>query len=305
LEGTPVVHLIIEPKGRRIGARFFSRDDLSLPSPLKEVSIRQIGVGEKTALEIMTGTELLFPEFYTLCCRIADRIQIEGEPVSRAVASTLASWSALIRKRHLLDDNRQIGLMGELLFLAKASAELGWNTTARCWFGPNSEEHDFVLPAVDAEVKTTTKERRIHDISSLTQLLPKQGRALYLVSVQLTACGDIRGALSLPKIVASTLAQAEKASSESADRIRAQLQRLGWHDEDAGHYGSNYSLRTPIEAAEVDNEFPAIVPATIARLSGKSMSRFETVAYSINVDGLGFSEKNSKFKRMFRTKGHR
>jgi hypothetical protein len=299
LEGSPPVHLIIEPGGRRIGARFYAEENFRIPSPLAEVSIRQIGVGNQTALEITTGNEALFCDFYALCCLIADRVQIEGQPISKAVSNTLSSWAALISKKRLLDDNGQAGLIGELLFLIKAGEKLGWDTAARSWYGPNSEEHDFVLPAVDVEVKTTTQERRIHEIASLTQLLPKKDRPLFLVSVQLTPSGESQGSFSLPDVVAQVLTTAAQTSPEGVDHILHQLRRLNWSDGDATYYVKRFSLRAPFQAAAVGKKFPALIPATIAQLGGDSVARFERVIYSINVDGLGAPEGSKEFSRLF------
>lgn len=299
LEGTPAVHLIIEPGARRIGARFYSKEKFRVPTQLEEVLVRQVGVGNATALEITTGNEALFCDFYALCCLIADRVQIDGQSVSKAVTDTLASWAALVSRKYLIDENQQVGLIGELLFLTKAASFLGWETAAASWFGPNSEEHDFVLPVVDVEVKCTTQERRVHEIASLTQLLPKTGRPLFLVSVQLTASGESRDSMSLADMVAKVLASATRSTPEGADRIRQQLKRLRWSDGDAPHYVKRYSLRTVMQACLVSEDFPALVPATIAQRGAAFMARFERVSYSINVDGLGFPDTSQEFHRLF------
>jgi hypothetical protein len=299
LQGSPPVHLIIEARGRRIGARLYSKERFRIPSPLAEVSICPVGVGDETALELTTGNQTLFQDFYALCCLIADRVQLEGQPISKAVGDTLASWTALISKKRLLDERSQVGLIGELLFLRRVAKELGWKTASAAWYGPESEEHDFVLPKADAEVKTTTLERRVHEISSLTQLLPKPNRPLFLVSVQLTAGGESRESFSLPDMVARVLTESARVSRESADRIRQQLDDLDWSDGDAVYYVNRFSLRSPFQASRVDETFPAIVPATLATISRESAARFEKVSYSINVDELGFPESSRDFAQLF------
>jgi hypothetical protein len=299
VEGTPLVHLVIEEHGRRISARLFTKERISEPSPLAEVSIRQIGIGSKTAVELSTGNPGLFQDFYALVCQIADRIQIDRQAVSKAVTGTLASWSALLKRKKLLSENEQIGLIGELLFLRRVAATLNWETAARSWFGPRREEHDFVLPTVDVEVKTTILERRLHRISSLKQLVPKKGRNLFFVSVQLTPGSSGRNFVSLPDIATEVLACATQTSDESADLIRARLESLGWSEVDHPYYVDHYTLRTPMETTLVNKSFPALVPQTISRL-GREAWRIEDLAYSINVDGLGHAEDTKVFQGMFR-----
>lgn len=299
VQGTPRIDLFIEPQGRRIGARFYADELFRITSPLAEVSIRPIGVGTDTALELSTGNESLFRDFYALCCQIADRVQIAKQPISLALRETLDSWAELVRPRKLLSHGEQIGLIGELLFLLRAGKRLGWERVAGGWYGPDSEEHDFVLPSVDVEVKTTTNENRIHEISSLTQLLPKSGRQLFLVSVQLSPAAGARDAISLPILVANVLNAATAASDVSADFIRNRLKTLHWSDNDAEYYQERFCLRNPLEACYVGKKFPAIVPATIKALGADRVSRIEKVSYRIKVDGLGAREGTPRFDRLF------
>jgi len=299
VDGNPRIDLFVEPQGRRIGARVYSNERFSIPSPLSEVSIRAIGVGKETALEISTANPALFREFYSLCCLIADRIQVEGEPISLAVCKTLELWTNLVRPKNLLSATTQVGLIGELLFLQRAAMALSWESAARGWYGPGSEEHDFVLPSVDVEVKTTTQEQRIHAISSLRQLLPKTGRRLYLVSVQLTPADTAHQSFSLPALVVKSLTAAASVSEGAAQLVRNRLRSLKWFDEDSAHYQERYCLRGPLEACHVGRQFPAIVPETLDSLGPSQRSRIEHIEYSINVDGLGAPEGSKIFDRLF------
>jgi len=260
IAGSPRVHVFIEPDGRRIGARFFTKKSGRLNSPLAEVAIREVGIGSETALELSTDNQALYRDFYSLCCSIADRIQVEKQPVSIALMKTLASWAALIRRKSLLSQECQTGLLGELLFLKRVARSLGWAAAARSWLGPDSEEHDFVLPYTDAEVKSTTQEQRIHRIESLTQLRPKLKRRLQFLSVQLTPGGDNKDAFSLSTMVASVLGSAGKEAPEAAELIRDQIRRQGWEDQDAPHYAMRYYFRGPLMTVRISRSFPAITP---------------------------------------------
>jgi hypothetical protein len=295
--GSPTVQLFIEAGGRRIGARFYTSRSITVPSPLAEVSIREVRIGRQTALEVSTGNQILYRDFYSLCCSIADRVQIDKHAISVAVTTTLKSWAALIRSKSLLSSERQIGLLGELLFLQRAAQSIGWLPAARSWFGPDSEEHDFVLPLVDAEVKSTTREQRIHQITSLMQLQPKAGRRLQFLSVQLTLGGGSKGSFSLPTTVAIVIASAERASSHAAELIRDQIRYQGWDDEDVAYYTTRYRLRAPLMTVPISTGFPAIRPNTLASIGADAVARISNVSYSINVDELGVLDKTKQFER--------
>jgi Putative PD-(D/E)XK family member, (DUF4420) len=297
VSGLPRVHLFIEPAGRRIGARFFTRIVAKIPSPLAEVMIREVGIGPETALEVSTANQSLYRDFYALCCTIADRVQVEKQPVSAAIMTTLAAWGALVREKSLLSEERQIGLLGELLFLERVATVLGWKRAAAAWCGPDSEEHDFVLPSVDVEVKCTRSEQRIHRIASLTQLQPKVKRKLQFVSVQLTLGGDIKDAFSLPMKIASVLASAGYVSPSTAELVRDQIRRQGWEDEDAPNYMTRYLPRAPMMTARVAGSFPAMTPRALVSIGKGAAARIDRVSYWINVNGLGVMDGTAYFNR--------
>ena len=306
IRGSPPVHVFIEPAGRRVGARFFTNETTLITSPLAEIDIRPVGIGPDTALEISTGNEDLYRDFYSLCCLVADRVQLDKQEVADAVTETLSSWAALLRRRSLLSSDDQVGLLGELLFLQRIAKALGWSVAADAWQGPRSEEHDFVLPSADAEVKSTTRERRVHRISSLTQLLPKPDRTLYIVSVQLTAAGANKEAFSLSSTVASVLSAATKSSPKASRLIRDQIDRQGWLDEDAPNYETRYCLRAPLACVKVSAAFPAITPPILDRLEPDAAVRISDVSYSIDIDGLGVLDGSGEFKRtLFGSRGSR
>lgn len=297
LEGSPLVTLFIEPGGRRIGIRFVATKVGDVSSPLAEIEIYKVRAGQHAALEISTGNRDLFRDFYTFCCTLADRVQIEREPIENAVRTTLSRWAALIRRKALLSENRQSGLFGELIFLRRIADGIGWARAAKCWQGPFSEEHDFTLPVTDVEVKTTRSEHRLHKISSITQLLPKLNRPLFLVSVQITP-GLGKGSQSLAQLVSSVVSAAIQEAPQAVEVIRGRLQEQGWFDDDAPQYNTRYHLRAPLAAIPVDRSCPAVVPATLASLGVERLARLESLSYSVNLDGLGVHDGTKQFSRL-------
>jgi hypothetical protein len=298
VEGSPRTVLFIEPGGVRIGVRFYTRDVDVAASPLAEVAIRALGVGATQMLEVSTANPLLFREFYGFCCTVADRVQLDRQPAAKAVTETLRAWSALIRQKSLLSLEKQVGLMGELLFLKRLARTIGWKAAVQSWRGPDAQEHDFTLNLIDIEVKTTLAERRLHQIASVTQLLPKLNRPLVLVSIQLTPSSG-KHSLSLSHMVAFVLATASTEAPDSVEPLRDQLNRIGWSDDDAPTYDQRHQLRTALLAIPVDGSCPAIVPATLsAALDASITPRIERLSYVIDVDGLGALDGTKAFSKL-------
>lgn len=297
IAGQPKAFLFIDPGGARIGVRFCAKQVSVVPSPLAEVSVRAIGSGRAQMLEVSTANHKLYREFYGFCCSLADRIQLDGQIPAKAISDTLRAWAALVRQRTLLSAERQVGLLGELLFFKRIAEKVGWDAAAASWLGPDSEEHDFSLSRVDVEVKTTRNERRIHQIESLTQLRPKLKRPLLLISIQVTPSAG-KGSTTLPEVVAATLARMTEHAPSAVDLIREQLSRLGWSDGDVDLYPQRYQMRTDMAAIRVDTNCPAIVPETLSALPEASRARIERVAYTIDVEGLGVLDGTAAFEQI-------
>ena len=142
--------------------------------------------------------------------------------------------------------------MGELMVVESLLDRAGADDVLNWWVGPQSEQHDFALPAVDLEVKTTLSERRRHVISGTEQLRPNPARPLWLVSIQLTRTGSGAGR-SLAGIVTDL-----KERLHGDSRFHAALGGLGWADEDAELYDQRYLPRDAPLAYVVDETFPAV-----------------------------------------------
>jgi hypothetical protein len=295
IRGTPKAVMFIEPGGSRIGLRMSAAAGELPPSPLAEVSIRRVGSGSAAAVEVATSKSELYREFYAFCCDVVDRVQLDGHRVSDALAETLRRWASLLRRKAIMPEDRQIGLLGELWFLQQVATKRGWRFAGDAWRGPESEEHDFTLTTVDVEVKTTRSETRVHTIGSLTQLLPKPGRPLFVLSVQLTHVGKTATSMSLPRMVASALTKATAADGATASTVRAQIDAYGWNDDDAQHYPQEWALRSPPALILVDRRFPAIVPATLKALGKERMSRIGRVVYDARLDELGVLQGTRQF----------
>lgn len=158
-----------------------------------------------------------------------------------------------------MSEEKAIGLLGELLILLHLIDALSEEQAVEAWLGPRSEEHDFVLEEIDAEVKTTLSERRSHVIGTETQLQPSPGRPLWLLSIQLTRAGTAVGGFGLPDIIS----RLRDGLATTGDRVNAYLATQGWQDGDSDLYGETYMPRSAPAAYLVDERFPAITRARL------------------------------------------
>lgn len=291
--GSPRVEIFTDPGGARIGVRVFS-DDPVPPTRLVEMDIRGTVVQGRRATEASTGNRRLYREFYAFACAVADGVQISHLSPARAVDSALASWARLLERQEILSPERQTGLLGELWTVERLAAAHGWEAALRSWNGPDAEEHDFALQIADIEVKTTVSERRAHMIGSLTQLLAKPGRPLYILSLQYTRAGMGAGKTLTGTVVgvqAAVLAQLPPLMPA----LEAKLDRSGWREEHGPHYLTRWTPRNAARLVAVDEACPAIVPATLSSLGTTRLSRVLQVAYRVDLEGLGVEDGSAEF----------
>jgi Putative PD-(D/E)XK family member, (DUF4420) len=293
LAGEPQVEIFTDPGGSRIGVRIFSGETVP-DAPLAEIDIRTTVVDGEKATEISTTSFRLYREFYAFACAVADGVQIASLPSARAVDSALESWAALLERLAILSPERQTGLLGELWMLKRLAGAQAWKLALQSWQGPDAEEHDFSLAGADIEVKTTVSERRVHMIGSLTQLLAKPGRRLYILSMQLTQSGSGPGR-TLPEAVADIRAAVSANSAALEPELDARLQLAGWRQEHAPYYRRKWSLRNPARLIAVDETCPSIVPAALASLGPSRLSRIVQLSYRIDLEGLGSEDGSPKF----------
>jgi hypothetical protein len=291
--GEPRVEIFTDPGGQKIGIRIFSCAPVP-GTPLVEMDTRTTVVSGDKATEISTTNSRLYREFYAFACAVADGVQIDSLPPAHAVETALASWESLLERLTLLSPERQTGLLGELWTLERLAAAKGWDAAIRAWRGPDAEEHDFSLADADVEVKTTVSERRVHMIGSLTQLLAKPGRPLYVLSLQFTQAGLGPGR-TLTEAVAEVQATASANSAVLASDLDVRLQHAGWREKHGPYYRRRWSPRNAARLIAVDETCPLIVPATLASLGASRLSRVVQLSYRIDVEGLGNDDGSPEF----------
>lgn len=283
IAATPEVFIFIEPTKPELGLRTPVAAQCEIPDTgLRNLVARSSTRDNQRFLEVAIIAPSLFRDAYPLLCAMADRIQISGLSPNDALAVTLDTMAALLRAPEMMTRESEIGLFGELLLLGALIDVMNEAQAVQAWRGGLAEEHDFGLPTIDVEVKTTTGERRVHWIESLTQLLPTQDRPLWLVSHQITAAGSGPG-MSLPELVDSIRGLVR--SSGVRDRFEAVLADSGWREEGRDCLTARWTRRTESAAFPVDDWFPRLTPDAL-RGGGVQLERIPEVKYRIDVGGL-------------------
>lgn len=208
---------------------------------------------------------------------IISQLQQGARPMAEAVATAVAQFRDLTMARSPLPIEREIGLLGELLFLEYCIAEFGPQAAVNAWHGPLAEEHDFAIGGVHVEVKSTVSDRRVHVIHGLDQLEPLAGVPLVLLSVQLTRSSPESGR-TLPAVITAVreLAGAQRGS------LDVKLAMLDWDDVEADLHDTPWAVRSSPLAYAIDKDFPAI---TSARLQGvvPHLGQISDVSYRVDL----------------------
>ena len=220
-------------------------------------------------------------EAYSLLQSVADQLQ-RGDDMERALHVALESYHDLLARAPRLSEDQEIGLFGELIALERAIGNLGETAALAAWLGPQSEEHDFVLPEGDVEVKTTRTERRIHVIHGADQFAPAPGRTLRLMSIQVTRAGASAEGRTLPEAIEMLRGRLQRGRTAFDDR----LESLGWSDHRAESlYTARFLLRSEPAFYTVDDSFPAITTDGLARILARP-DLVRLVDYRIDVTTL-------------------
>ena len=167
---------------------FHSTEDVKLKNvPLAEgIKIDQVtessNVGILISLEEGYDTYI----FYQFILNITNALsEIENSiELSRNLIKQIKLWTSFFnRRKRPLSENKQLGLIGELLFISEfLIKKVDENYLVNSWEGPNSGLHDFVLKNNNFELKSSIGENdvffNIHGESQLEDIDPKK---LFLV----------------------------------------------------------------------------------------------------------------------------
>lgn len=261
-------------------------------SPLREIKIASRSVDGDLFLSVGTDSQELFQQCYSFLLTVADAID-SGEPAALALAQELTAWEALLRPAARLTREDEIGLIGELWTLHRLTSFVGLNAVEG-WVAIDPESHDFRFGNVDLEVKTTVSNERLHFINSLSQVVPLDGHALYILSIQIAPAGVGNG-LTLPEAILA-LQSTFKPEPNLQTLFNHAIERRGYASSDSAQYPTRFRLRGGASLIPVDGSFPAITPAAINKLLGPDRaSRTDRFQYMAKLDGLGFLDGSPQF----------
>ncbi|WP_405501819.1 PD-(D/E)XK motif protein [Streptomyces niveus] len=248
-------------------------------SPLPLIRIDQISERGVRMARIRTTEAALLRDFHDLLNAVADRIVTHDRTLEQAFGETVRAWSALLERPRGIGTQKRIGMLGELSALTSIAHARDWSAAVQAWKGPYGEEHDFGLPEFDLEVKTTASERRSHTVHGLGQLTPSGGRALWLLSLQVTRGGN--QGRSLRECVDVVRHEIAEHAPGELDRFDERLSASGWSAEAPDD--ERWRMRTDPVAFPVDDGFPRLDATAIPP---GHRSRVLDVTYTLDVSGL-------------------
>ena len=274
-------------------------DSSDLPALLPKALTMKIQIIDGSSkLVVGCNSRELFRSFYDFLIEVIELVFEGSSTPKEAVDEAWSKWGQLIEKESSLSKDKQIGLIGELWLLQRIASLHGWIYALDSWHKTALSEHDFCLPNVDIEVKTTTNENRTHMIGSLTQLQPSNGRELYLLSIQLTSASDIAvKSFSLATMVNSIIDEVDKEPN-TLEIFIERLTKAGWQASHMRFYDSRFIFRSRTRFVFVDDNCPRMVESTLSGISQELRSRIGSVAYRVDVTGLGFEDGEHLFEKV-------
>lgn len=280
IKGEPSCRLQLDPKNGLI--TLVTPYDTPEPdvAKLKNVGFAAVSTGDDEVAELTVRVEGSVHGAYGLLATIADELQIEKMPLAAAVAAAVTRHRNVFASRGALTTEKEVGLLGELLFLEYLIHQVGAGPAIASWQGPLSEEHDFTFDSVHIEVKTTSSERRRHVIHGLDQLVPLRGVPLSLLSIQLTRTSP-EGGRTLPQVVAHV----RKLAGGHQVALNAMLASFGWDDDDADLYPTFWALRSEPRAYDVKGDFPAMTPDLVGPVV-PNFALLSDVSYRVDLTDL-------------------
>ena len=221
--------------------------------------------------------------YYSFLEMVVKKI-LAGRNHAAAIQESIEVWNNLVLLKPTLGQEQEVGLIGELLFLEFLLGNQGMTSLVN-WTGPEREEHDFKFNGFDVEVKTTTQELRLHQIGSLSQLRETPGKALFLLSNQITKTGANGFTLSeLVHRVSMCL------SPGLVSGFTDKLTKCKYFAADASLYKTRWEIRTTPKFFAVTDSFPRLLSETLG-LPPELKTLVSDVSYRINIEGIETSNQ--------------
>jgi len=290
--GTPMCFLSVSPFGREIIFKIKAGGILKSKQGLKKIQITAGKDGKE--INLKCKEKELFPAFYEICNLIADCLQIQKLTPASAISESLAKLENILQKQKLPARERILGILGEIIFFNELLKYKKPEEVYEYWTGIKFEEHDFTCPTKDIEIKTTSKEVREHKITSITQLAPKTGRKLYLVSYMMTP-GTGKKSFTLPELIKKI--SIKKGGKVIADQIQSKINFILDDSLSLGLCNKRYTLRQKPCGFHVDDNFPKITKDSLKNGAGL----INDVTYNIVLEGIANNQSAKNYEQLFKS----
>lgn len=273
----PEVLFVIDSPGQKISV-LTPRNGMVLDtSTLRRVSTGTKMRGGVEYAQLTFDARGMYTEAYGLVLSVLQAMR-GGATFASAASAAMTNMKSLLAAKPRISEEKQIGLVGELMLFRALLDAFDEYTVIEWWLGPLAEERDYAFPAFDAEVKTTLSESRTHIIHGAGQLEPSPGRSLWLISIQITRAGGDPHGVSLPGLVQ----EIRDRLTSTRDRFLAHMSSQGWDDDDVAMYPTTYVPRTTPAAYLVDDDFPAVTPGRLHEVVPHS-NLVSDVTYRVDV----------------------
>ena len=292
----PRIEIFADGPRQRIGLWLESAADEKPPDDLRLLTVVQVATAVRNGrhvIEVATSRPTLQRQFYHFAVAVSERIANDGLSAIEAVMQELQCFSHLFEQTPLLSTERQIGLLGELLFLERLMSRIG-SDAVDAWMGPLAEPHDFRVGSREYEIKTTTASHRVHTVHGTEQLVPSLGCSLSVISILVGPPGHGEGTSLSEK--AKQLADAVRHHPEKAERFQRNLEGAGLRPSQLEFYSRRFVLRRPLGVVYVDDACPAITRGIIDGALGALAPRIEGISYDVNFDGLAHEDGSPGFE---------
>ena len=170
--------------------------------------------------------------FFVLVLDLVKRFETM-DPTKRwpATLEWLEEWQSLLARRSLMTTEQQLGLWGELWFIAQSS---NVDVLLSAWRGPDSDAFDFFVDEVGIELKVSRRPH-VHHVSQRQVQAPAGDKQAYLLSIWVTP--DPMKGVSLAELIDRLVAILEDPPS-----FLKKISMLGLSMHDRDQYDTRYVM---------------------------------------------------------------
>jgi hypothetical protein len=207
---------------------------------------------------------------------------VQVQNIVKAHKSVITLWKHCFEdpESSILSIEKEIGLIGELLFLNKLLTSN--DNATKFWNGPLGGV-DFVINRNRVEIKTTLTNSHSHTINGIEQLEDKEGTNLFLCSLLLQATDyEDNNSFTLESVYLNTIAFLEN-NPVHLDLFYKKIKQLNLTPEIIKVNNFRKYFEYDFKIYPVTQEFPKIIKSSFKIAP---VSRISKVRYDVELEGL-------------------